>query len=71
MIRRLLTLLAAANLALSPVAVQAQDYPPMPPAGTPKPFTVPPAESYTLDNGMRVTLLRYGNVPKAVVGLRV
>src|SRR5690606_7503570 len=39
--------------------------------GTPKPFTLPAAESYTLDNGMQVTLLRYGNVPKAFVGLRV
>lgn len=73
MIRRLVALAAAASLAFSPVAaqVQAQDFPPMPPVGTPKPFNLPPAESYTLDNGMRVTLLRYGNVPKASIGLRV
>lgn len=71
MIRRLVALAAAASLALSPVAAQAQEFPPMPPAGTPEPFTLPPAESYTLDNGMRVTLLRYGNVPKAFIGLRV
>lgn len=71
MIVRLLSLAAAASLAASPLAAQAPDYPPMPPAGTPKPFTLPASESYTLDNGMQVTLLRYGNVPKAYVSLRV
>ena len=71
MIRRLLTLAAATSLAISPIATAAQDYPPMPPAGTPKPFTLPAAETYTLANGMQVTLLRYGNVPKASVSLRV
>jgi zinc protease len=71
MIGRLLSLAAAAGLALAPIASSAQDFPPMPAAGTPKAFTVPAAETYTLRNGMRVTLLRYGNVPKAFVGLRV
>lgn len=71
MIRRLIALAATASLAFSPVAAQVQDFPPMPPVGTPKPFTLPPAESYTLDNGMQVTLLRYGNVPKALVAVRV
>jgi predicted Zn-dependent peptidase len=71
MIGRLLSFAAAASLAASPVAAQAPDYPPMPPAGTPKPFTLPASETYSLDNGMQVTLLRYGNVPKAYVSLRV
>jgi predicted Zn-dependent peptidase len=71
MIRRLLALAAAASLVASPMVAQTQDYPPMPPVGMPKPFTLPPAESYMLDNGLQVTLLRYGNVPKAFVGLRV
>lgn len=71
MIARLAALVAAAALAASPIVAPAQDYPPMPPAGTPAPFAVPRAETVTLANGMQVTLLRYGNVPKAVVGLRV
>jgi predicted Zn-dependent peptidase len=71
MIRHLLALAAAFSLAAAPVAVQAQEFPPMPAAGTPKPFTLPAAETYTLSNGLQVTLLRYGNVPKATVALRV
>ncbi len=71
MIRHLLALAAAFSLAAAPIAVQAQDFPPMPAAGTPKPFALAPAETYTLGNGMTVTLLRYGNIPKTYVGLRV
>lgn len=72
MIRRLLALAAVASLAASPIAAQAQAFPAtMPSAGTPKPFTLPAAETYTLPNGMQVTLLRYGNIPKVSVGLRV
>lgn len=71
MIRRLITLAAAAALALVPAAAPAQDFPAqMPAAGTPKPFTVPASESYTLPNGLQVTLIPYGNVPKATVSLR-
>jgi predicted Zn-dependent peptidase len=72
MIRRLFAIAAAASLVAAPVAAQAQDFPAtMPSAGTPKPFTLPAAETYTLPNGLQVTLLRYGNVPKATVGLRI
>ena len=75
MIRPLVSLIAAVGLAVttaaSPVVAQAPDYPPMPPAGTPKPYALPAAETYSLDNGMDVTLLRYGNVPKAYIALRV
>ncbi len=75
MIRPLVSLIAAFGLAVtsaaSPLVAQAPDYPPMPPAGTPKPYALPAAESYSLDNGMDVTLLRYGNVPKAYIALRV
>src|ERR1700682_6184591 len=43
-----------------------------PPAGgAPKPFNVPAHESYTLPNGMRVTLVPYGNIPKAAVSLAI
>lgn len=39
-----------------------------PPAGTaPKPFRLPATEDFTLTNGLRVTLVPYGVVPKTVV----
>ncbi len=72
MIRRLLAALAAAGLASAPAAAPAQTFPTtMPEAGTPKPFTVPASETYTLANGMQVTLIPYGQIPKATVSLRV
>jgi zinc protease len=41
-----------------------------PPAGgPPKPFTVPAHESYALPNGLKVTLVPYGNIPKVTVSL--
>jgi predicted Zn-dependent peptidase len=76
MIRRFLLALAlAAGAAASgpaPLAAQPKyEYPPLPAAGTPKPFAVPASETYRLANGMQVTLIPYGQVPKAVVNLRV
>ncbi|TGX54286.1 insulinase family protein [Sphingomonas gei] len=49
----------------------AQDFPPAPPVGEPKPFKLPATETFTLANGMQVTLVPYGIAPKAVVSLRV
>src|SRR5215475_13904422 len=41
-----------------------------PPQGSaPKPFNLPPHESYALPNGMKVTLVPYGNLPKVTVSL--
>jgi len=40
-----------------------------PPGGPPRPFTVPAHETYTLKNGMQVTLVPYGNLPKVTVSL--
>ncbi len=72
MTRRLLAALAAAVLAFAPAAATAQTFPAtMPAAGAPKPFTVPASESYTLPNGLQVTLIPYGQIPKATVSLRV
>ena len=70
MIRRILILAAAALAAAAPAAGQS-DYPPQPPLGAPKPFSVPESETFRLPNGMQVTLIPYGQVPKAVVSLRV
>ncbi|MGZ8306290.1 MAG: M16 family metallopeptidase [Allosphingosinicella sp.] len=75
MIRRALLVLGAAaavGLAATPLAAQPKyEYPAMPAAGTPRPFAVPQSETYRLANGMQVTLIPYGLVPKAVVNLRV
>lgn len=43
-----------------------------PPEGTPpKPFTVPANETYTLPNGLKVTLVPYGIIPKAAISVAV
>jgi predicted Zn-dependent peptidase len=72
MIRRLFaSLAAAAALFLAPQGAGAQSYPAQPALGPPKPFSVPKSETYRLPNGMQVTLIPYGQVPKAAVSLRV
>jgi zinc protease len=43
-----------------------------PPAGGPaRAFTVPAHETYTLANGLKVTLVPYGNIPKVTVSVEV
>ena len=69
--KRALVALAAALIAAAPLAAQAQTFPPAPPIAEPKPFKLPPSETYALANGMKVTLIRSGVAPKAVVSLRV
>lgn len=73
MIGRMFTATAAAlALVCSPVAAAAQDFPTqMPPAGEPPSFVVPAAETFRLPNGMQVTLVPYGFVPKALISLRI
>jgi zinc protease len=62
----------AASLASAQAPAQAPAQKQTPPAGSaPKPFNVPAHESYTLPNGMRVTLVPYGNIPKVAVSLTV
>jgi predicted Zn-dependent peptidase len=38
-----------------------------PPGGQPKPFVFPKQDTYQLPNGMRVTLVQYGAVPKVAI----
>lgn len=38
-----------------------------PPGGSPKPFVFPKQENFTLDNGLKVTLVQYGSIPKVAV----
>src|SRR5215813_9299594 len=52
-----------------PLAAQQKQTPPA--GGPPKPFNVPAHESYTLPNGMKVTLVPYGNLPKVTLSLVV
>src|SRR5882672_2131357 len=60
------TLLTAGTILMTTFAANAQRQ--APPQGTaPKPFTVPAHETYTLANGMKVTLVPYGKIPKVTV----
>lgn len=47
----------------------AKEAPPAP--GPAKPFALPQPQRFTLDNGLRVTFVPYGSVPKVVVRLAV
>ncbi|WP_448661256.1 M16 family metallopeptidase [Sphingomonas sp. CJ20] len=60
----------AAATAATPVLAQ-DSFPPAPPIGEPKPFRLPATETYTLANGLQVTLIPYGIAPKTVVALRI
>jgi predicted Zn-dependent peptidase len=60
--------LAAFLIGMVPAFAQKQT----PPEGTaPKPFAVPANETYTLPNGMKVTLVPYGIIPKAAISVAV
>jgi len=62
-------LVPAAALVLSTTATAQKQTPPE--GGPAKAFTVPAHQSYTLPNGLRVTLVPYGNIPKVIVSLAV
>jgi predicted Zn-dependent peptidase len=64
----------SALLALFPIASRAdqapvKERPPEPDA--PRPFKLPAASRFTLPNGLKVTLVPYGTIPKALVRLTV
>ena len=42
-----------------------------PPLGTPKPFALPAVNTFTLKNGMKVTMAEYGSVPVVSVDARI
>ncbi len=72
-IKAIATVTAAfvATFAPSAIPVLAQQKQTPPPGGPPKPFTVPAHETYELPNGMKVTLVPYGNLPKVSLSLVV
>lgn len=57
--------LLAAVVAASMLVAQERETPP--PLATPKPFAVPAGDTFTLKNGMKVTLAQYGAVPIVTV----
>lgn len=65
-----LCLLVMAGIVLGTGPALAQKQAP-PEGGAPKAFTVPANETYTLPNGLKVTLVPYGIIPKAAISLAV
>ena len=66
---KMMAAIAAVVLFAAPIFAQQKQTPPT--GGPPKPFTVPAHETYTLANGMKVTLVPYGNLPKVTLSLVV
>lgn len=64
-------LLAFAALLAAIPALAQDNFPPAPPIADPKPFKLPATETYSLPNGLVVTLIPYGIAPKSVVWLTV
>lgn len=65
-----LGVLSVLGVVLLAAPAAAQDVPvrqAAPPPAAPKPFRLPAHRTFTLRNGMAVTLVHYGTVPKAVV----
>jgi len=67
--RTVATVLAAGLFCALPVAAQQRQTPPA--GGPPRPFNVPANETYALPNGLKVTLVPYGNLPKVTLSLVV
>jgi len=65
---RCIKTLAVLALLAAPLAAQ-KEAPPSP--GTPKDFRVPPRKTVTLPNGMKLTMVPWGVVPKVAVRLQV
>jgi zinc protease len=62
-----LNLSLAALLSLSAMGQQAPAKQAPPAGAPPKPFAVPAKQRFTLPNGLRVTLVPYGSIPKVTV----
>ncbi|MGZ5381340.1 MAG: M16 family metallopeptidase [Thermoanaerobaculia bacterium] len=70
--RRSLSLLAAsALLALAPASARSQEREKPPEPEAPRPFKLPTPTRFTLPNGLKVSLVPYGTIPKALVRLTV
>ncbi|HMD07552.1 MAG TPA: insulinase family protein [Candidatus Acidoferrum sp.] len=67
-VKKNVLVLVASLAGIAPVYGQKQT---PPEGGAPKSFTVPASESYVLPNGLKVTLVPYGIIPKAAISLAV
>src|SRR6266566_3568528 len=63
-------LLGAALLTLVPGAARAQQQSP-PAGGPPKDFRLPPRQTVQLANGLSLSMVRYGTVPKIAVSVAI
>jgi zinc protease len=61
--------LVASSLGAQDTTARRRETPPTP--GTPKNFRVPPRRNFTLPNGLQVTLVPFGRVPKVAVEMEV
>jgi predicted Zn-dependent peptidase len=67
-VKRLAVVLALLSLT-SPAIAQEKQQPP--PLGVPKDFAIPSPRRFTLDNGLPVTMVTFGQVPKVTIRLVV
>ena len=66
--KTIVAVLALLGVLFAPARAQKQ----LPPeGGTPKDFVLPASTTFTLDNGMRATLVPYGSIPKVSVSVAV
>src|SRR5262245_3845763 len=65
---RTLTLIAASLCLATPALAQKQAPPPI---GAPKDFTLTPRKTFTLPNGLQVSMVPFGTMPKVFVRLGV
>jgi zinc protease len=71
-LRRTLSLLAtSALLALLPASARSQEREKPPEPEAPRPFKLPTPTRFTLPSGLKVSLVPYGTIPKALVRLTV
>src|SRR5580704_19205881 len=75
--RNLLSMLMLTVFTIFAVALstQAQSAPMQketpPPGGPPKPFHLPEIQRFTLPNGLQVTMVPYGSIPKVEISVAV
>jgi zinc protease len=70
-VRVVLATALAASLAMAQDAAPTKPKQAPPQGSAPKPFKVPASQRFTLPNGMRVTLVPYGTMPKVMVSARI
>jgi predicted Zn-dependent peptidase len=66
-LKKVASTVAVLAFSISPLFAQEKQAPPA--GGPPKAFNVPAHETYSLPNGMKVTLVPYGNLPKVTLSL--